>query len=83
MNLTPAELPMSEEEFRTTLDPAAIVKNRATSGGPQPAEMDRMLEAAKQRVAQQDEWAKEKRSKINASLAKLNGDFDSLLRSSN
>jgi argininosuccinate lyase len=82
-NLTPAELPMSEEEFRTTLDPAAIVKNRATSGGPQPAEMDRMLEAGKQRVAQQDEWIKEKRSKIDTSLAKLNDDFGRLMKSSN
>jgi argininosuccinate lyase len=36
-------LPMSEAEFRATLDPVAIVKNRATAGGPQPAEMERML----------------------------------------
>ncbi|SAK95393.1 argininosuccinate lyase [Caballeronia temeraria] len=39
-------LPMSEEEFRSTLNPAAIVDNRRTIGGPQPAEMERMLTGA-------------------------------------
>ena len=37
------ELPMSEAEFRAALDPVAIVNSRATLGGPQPAEMARML----------------------------------------
>ena len=71
-------LPMSEAEFRSTLDPVAIVKNRATAGGPQPAEMERMLKDAGQRVAQQDEWIKARRTRISASLARLNADFDRL-----
>lgn len=33
------ELPMSEEEFKSTLNPVEIIKIRKTSGGPQPAEM--------------------------------------------
>jgi len=65
------ELPMSEKEFRATLDPVAIVNNRATVGGPQPAELDRMLKIANQKLAEQDGWIKEKRSRINAALAKL------------
>jgi argininosuccinate lyase len=77
------DLPMSEEEFRSTLDPVAIVRNRATAGGPQPAEMTKMLDAAKQKIAQQDVWIKEKRTRIESSLAKLNADFDKLLKSSN
>lgn len=77
------ELPMSEEEFRSTLDPVAIINNRATAGGPQPAEMTRMLDGAKQKLTQQDEWIKDKRSKIDASLAKLNADFEKLAKSSN
>ncbi|MEC5405642.1 argininosuccinate lyase [Paraburkholderia sp. MPAMCS5] len=72
-------LPMSEEEFRSTLDPAAIVNNRRTVGGPQPAEMERMLTAAKAKLAQQDAWVKEKRAKIDSSLAGLDRDFDKLL----
>ena len=82
MNLS-GDLPMSEDEFRSTLDPVAIVKNRATAGGPQPTEMAKMLEATKQRLIQQEAWIKEKRTRIDSSLAKLNADFDSLLKSSN
>jgi argininosuccinate lyase len=82
MNLS-GDLPMSEAEFRSTLDPVAIVNNRATAGAPQPAEMTKMLAAAKQRIEQQDGWIKERRSQIESSLAKLNEDFDKLLKGSN
>jgi argininosuccinate lyase len=74
-----AELPMSEKEFRATLDPVSIVHNRATVGGPQPAEMERMLKAARQKLSQQDAWTKEKRARIASSLARLDHDFDKLL----
>jgi argininosuccinate lyase len=77
------ELPMSEEEFRSTLNPVAIVNNRATVGGPQPAELARMLKIANQKLAEQDAWITEKRAKINASLAKLDADFVKLLKSGN
>ena len=71
-------LPMSEGEFRSTLDPVAIVKNRATAGGPQPVEMERMLMEAGQRVARQDEWIKARRARISSSLARLDADFEKL-----
>jgi argininosuccinate lyase len=77
------ELPMSEEEFRSTLNPVTIVNNRATVGGPQPAELDRMLKIANQKLEEQDAWIEEKRAKINASLAKLDADFGKLLNSGN
>jgi argininosuccinate lyase len=83
MGLATAELPMSEAEFRATLDPVAIVRNRATSGGPQPAEMDRMLAEAKQGIEQQDGWIKDRRAKIAAGLAKLDADFGTLAKSAN
>ncbi len=83
MGLAAAELPMSEAEFRATLDPVAIIKNRATSGGPQPAEMDRMLAEAKQRIDRQDAWIKDRRAKIVAGLAKLDADFGTLAKSAN
>ena len=72
-------LPMNEAEFRSTLDPIAIIKNRTSVGGPQPVEMERMLKVAKQHLAQQNEWIKGKRAKINASLTLLDRDFDKLL----
>lgn len=71
-------LPMSESEFRATLDPVAIVKNRATAGGPQPAEMARMLREAGQRLTQQDAWIEERRTQISSSLARLDADFEKL-----
>jgi argininosuccinate lyase len=72
-------LPMSEAEFRATLDPIAIVNNRRTIGGPQPAEMERMLSAANTRLEQQDEWIKQRRAKIDTSLAVLDRDFGKLV----
>jgi len=74
----PGELPMSEAEFRSTLDPVAIVRNRASVGGPQPVEMARMLKAASERLAQQGEWVKARRARIASSLARLDSDFDRL-----
>ena len=74
-----SELPMSEKEFRATLDPRAIVNNRATVGGPQPAELDRMLKLANKKIAQQSAWIEEKRTRIDTSLARLDSDFGKLL----
>ncbi|MGE4526978.1 MAG: argininosuccinate lyase [Rhodospirillaceae bacterium] len=72
-------LPMSEQEFRATLDPVAIVANRATVGGPQPAELDRMLKEANRKLAEQDAWIKAKRTKIDTALDRLDADFAKLL----
>ena len=79
----PAELPISEAEFRSTLNPIAIINNRASVGGPQPAEMNRMLKNAGQKLAEQNEWIQGKRARVNASLARLDDDFDKLMKSGN
>jgi argininosuccinate lyase len=73
-------LPMSEAEFRSTLDPVAIIRHRTTVGGPQPAEMDRMLGAADKNLAQQGEWIRASRARIDSSLARLDNDFARLLK---
>jgi argininosuccinate lyase len=75
----PQELPMDEAEFRATLDPVAIVKNRATSGGPQPAEMERMLKEARDRLTAQDAWIKTRSDHIDDSLVRLDRDFEKLV----
>ncbi len=74
-------LPMSEREFRATLDPRAIVANRATVGGPQPAELARMLKDANRRLGDQNAWIKSRRTHIDASLDRLDADFARLLAS--
>jgi argininosuccinate lyase len=73
------ELPMSEKASRAALDPVAIVDHRATAGGPQAAEMERMRKAAQQRLAQQDAWIKDRRARIEAALGTLDRDFDKLV----
>jgi argininosuccinate lyase len=77
--LPAAGLPMPEAEFRATLDPAAIIRNRVTPGGPQPAEMARMLAAARERLAAQQAWAAAQRARIDGALAALDADFARLL----
>lgn len=80
MKLDGGDLPMSEAEFRSTLDPVAIIANRATTGGPQPAEIERMLKAAEAALAQQQDWIGNRRAKIETALAKLDSDFTALVR---
>ncbi|WP_427184094.1 argininosuccinate lyase [Bordetella bronchialis] len=75
------ELPMSEAEFRAALDPVAIVRSRATSGGPQPAEMARMLKEAREKLAAQDDWIKQRRAHIDDALSRLDKDFGQLVAS--
>ncbi len=73
-----AALPMSETEFRSTLDPVAIIKNRQTAGGPQPKEMERMLREWTKRLADQSAWIQTRRTYISSALARLDSDFNKL-----
>ncbi len=74
------ECPMSEELFRKTLDPVAIINNRKTSGGPQPSEMKKALKSMDRAIREQAEWTTDKREHIAKSLAKLDRDFQKLLK---
>ena len=71
--------PMSEEEFRSTLDPKAIILHRRTSGGPQPVELNRCLKHMNQKIAALKNWKETKFAAINDALNKLDADFLSLL----
>ncbi len=77
-HLPDGRLPMSEAAFRAALDPVAIIRNRATSGGPQPAEMARMLMAARRTLADQLGWIAAKTARIEDALARLDAAFDRL-----
>jgi argininosuccinate lyase len=83
MKVEAGALPISEAEFRETLDPVAIVRNRATSGGPQPAEMERMLKGAEASLAAQRDWTRERRAFIEASLKRLDADFVAIAKTAN
>lgn len=75
----PSALPMSEARFKATLNPQAIVNNRASVGGPQPAEMARMVKAANQQWSANETWVREQRSHITTALTRLDSDFAKLL----
>ena len=77
----PAELPMDEAAFRKALDPVAIVNNRATRGGPQPAEMTRMLHEAKEKLAADSAWVAGCYATLTAAEEKLEKDFGAVLKS--
>ena len=74
-----AELPMTEAEFKEALNPVAIVQNRRTMGGPQAAEMKRMLALAKQTNKEQAQWIQAKKNFIDNALKDLDRDFAKLL----
>lgn len=76
---TSGPLPMSHGEFQETLDPAAIIRNRATTGGPQPTEMDRMLKEARRELKAFNGWISTRTEFIESSLASLETDFAKLL----
>lgn len=76
----PADLPLTQEQFRQALDPAAIVAARATSGGPQPQEMTRMIGTARARLDDHAGWIADRRGHVDAALDRLDADFDGLTR---
>jgi len=73
------DLPMTEADFRSALDPVSIVARRATVGGPQAVECARMLEGAKRTLDDQDSWIATRRARIDAALDRLDAAFAGLL----
>ena len=75
----PQAFPMTAEEWDSAKDPRAIVHNRAVKGGPQPAELDKMLRMAKETVADHEAWTRQTRKKLEDAEARLNADFQAKL----
>lgn len=72
-------LPLGEADFRAALDPVSMVRNRKTCGGPQPAEMQRMIDTDKRAIGAFEKWVQGKRAVIDEALARLDADFSKLL----
>lgn len=75
----PSEFPFAETKFHEILNPAHIIHNRATKGGPQPTEMAKMLEMSKKENMAQATWISEHAAVMKNAEAKLNRDFQKLL----
>ena len=75
----PAELPMPETEFRSTMNPVDIVNNRAVKGGPQPSEMQKLFEMQSEMLRRDVAWATNNRQRLDKAESRLNGMFEDLL----
>ena len=76
--LKQTQLPLSEPQFRAALSPRAMVDNRVGTGGPQSAEVERMLAEAKRKLAADESWVKDSRRKIGDARVKLDAAFERL-----
>ena len=77
--LADAPLPLSEKRFREVLSPADMVKTRVGIGGPQPAEVERMLGEAGARLKSDEAWMTQRRQKLRDADRKLDEAFRNLL----
>ena len=73
------KLPLTPARFRDVLSPAFMVQSRVGVGGPQPAEVARMLKAAQAALAQDRAWLATTRKKLQDADIRLNAAFGQLL----
>ena len=62
--VTPAELPLDAEEFQRALSSGNMVASAVGLGGPQSAEVDRMLAAGSARVASDVRWIQQQHARL-------------------
>jgi argininosuccinate lyase len=74
-NLDNAQLPLSEAQFRTSLTAENMVNASQGIGGPQPAEVARMLAEGKKRLAADRDWLAATSGKLQTASRNLDQAF--------
>lgn len=77
--LADLRMPLDEALFRQSLSAENMVRTRVGIGGPQPAEVSRMLAAAREALARDTQWAAQCRAKLAQSETALDQAFGALL----
>jgi argininosuccinate lyase len=78
-SLPASKFPLDEVAFKATLSAESMVRTRVGVGGPQPAEVKRMLGLANETLAADNAWLNERNTKLVEAQAKLNQAFRKLL----
>lgn len=73
--LSQASLPLDEATFKATLSPVTMVRTRTGTGGPQPAEVRRMLATSSAALVRDQSWVTARRSQLMEAEASLNRAF--------
>lgn len=77
--LADSKYPVGEAEFRKALSPEHMVASRVGIGGPQPAEVERMLARAQSALKSDKAWMQATRQKLKDADANLDRTFGKLL----